>query len=247
MSAGNAGETKSYKDRTSGAVQAVLLENPRYESRFPDVNSIYDGFYFMFSSTDKRSASFLAGGEGIIGLALKLAFDDEGLSILARDGSVVARIEGQAANRLREHHDKGWVINAALATTLYHEKEKRFAAEVACLCFDAEFDETHSQALTTFTKNIIGRINAGLRPALELEQQQLDKVIESKGAWYLTKNTPSSPKEKGMMYYKRRRTWADYLVVAAMNGNIGCQIANIVFWIGLVAAIAFAVWWFIIR
>ena len=247
MSAEKTGETKSYRDPIGARAQAAALARKQYEDRFRDGRDFYDGFYFMFRSTDKRSSAFLAGSEGIVGSELTLVFNAGDVCIVARDGSTIARVNDEPAQRLRGHYDAGWTVRAVLSATFYHEAEKRFFAEVACFCYNHTADDEYRQALENFTNNIIYRINKGVHPALELSQEQFIRVIESKGAWYLTKSLPMPPREKGVVSYKRRRTWAEHLVVAATKGNPGCKVASVIFWCIFAAALVFCVWWFFIR
>jgi len=248
MSAGKTGETKSYRDLAGERIRAAEAARKQREERFPDVAAVYDGFYFSFESTDKRSGAFLAGGEGVVGTELSLKVTEAGaVQIIARDGAVIAALEDEPAQRLQTHHANGWTIRAVLALTMYHNDENRFKTEAACFCYSSTLDEMSKHALDTFIGNITYRINKGAHPGLSLNQEQFMKVIESKGSWYLTKNAPLPPREKGMIYYKRRRTWSEYLIASASRGNRGCKIVAILFWVVLAAAIVFAIWWFFFR
>jgi len=247
MSIEKTGESKSYKDPAGELVQAATSARRQREARFPEVFEVYDGFYFMFNSTDKRSASYLAGSEGVIGSELMLQVTPEFVHIVARDGAVIADIDTTCAERLRYRYNRGWIIKTALSLVSYQEAGKRFIAEVACFCYDSALDEASKQALEMFIKNLVYRINKGVHPGLELSQEQFMKVIESKGAWYLTKNTPLPPREKGTIIYKRRRTWSESLVNMSLRGNRGCKVAAIVFWILFAGAIASGIWWLFFR
>ena len=245
-------ETRSYRDPVGERTQAAVSARKKREERFPNALTVYDSFYITFTSTDKRSAAFLAGSEGIIGTELTLLFsnkdaEEEAVFLLARDEAVIARVSEADAARLRFHYEKDWAIKAVLSLIFYHEAKKCFSAELACFCYDRMLDDSYGHALENFVNNLIYRINKGAHPTLELGQEQFIKVLESKGAWYLTKNMPYPPKEKGVIIYKRRRIWSEYLVVAAMNGNLGCRIAAIAFWVLVAAAVVFALWWFLIR
>ncbi|MCL1891356.1 MAG: hypothetical protein FWG00_05005 [Coriobacteriia bacterium] len=274
------GETKSYQDPVGARIEAASTARKRREAKFPPVKSVYDGFYFTFDSTDKRSFDFLAGSEGIIGTELTLVFEGEQtqtlgskpppppkgnlvptpedehlqppegdqVQIRAQDGARIATIEGEPARRLLHHHNKGWAIRTALSLTLYHTANKRITGEVACFCYDPELNEAYEQALAIFVDNmIVHRIYSGAHPTLELSQEQFTRVIESKGAWHLTKGQPLPPLEEGMAYYKRRRIWSERLVAAGMQNRLGCNIASIAFWVLFGLAILFAIWWFFLR
>jgi hypothetical protein len=273
------GETKSYQDPAGARIEAASAARKRREAKFPPVKSVYDGFYFTFDSTDKRSFDFLAGSEGIIGTELTLVFEGEKVpphegeqvpphegeqvpspegypqppegdqvQIRAQDGALIANIEGEPARRLLHHHSKGWAIKAALSLTLYHTANKRITGEVACFCYDPELNEAYEQALVIFVDNmIVHRIYSGTHPTLELSQEQFTRIIESKGAWYLTKGQPLPPLEKGMAYYKRRRIWSERLIAVGMENRLGCNIASIAFWVLLGAAVLFVIWWFFFR
>ncbi|MDR2493293.1 MAG: hypothetical protein LBD25_07575 [Coriobacteriales bacterium] len=245
MCANSSGETRSYRDPLGEQARLFGDARRRREARFPQVEQSYDGFYCLFEPLGKRGISYLVGGEGIIGSELQAAFeadDTRPVALVARDGEAVAFIDGEPAERLRRLREKGWTVRLALSLVMYHPFGKRFVAEAACFGCAGDNDEAVAQALDSFIANITYRINKGDHPRLDLTQDQFIKVVESKGAWYLTKRQPLPPREEGTMYYRRRRTLTEGLVATAIKGGRGCKIAATVFWALVALAVVLVVY-----
>jgi hypothetical protein len=241
------GVTKSYQDHVGERLLATgAARSPRGHGYAP-VDESYDGATIEFSPADKRGAAFLAGSEGIIGVEMGVRVADghssAALELLARDGSVISRVEGPSASRVGARIAAGWKASAYLSLTVYDTKEGRFFAEAACVCYDPALSEELRFALETFKSNIAYRIKKGVRPGVELSQEQFVRVLESGGKWYLTKSLPRFVPKEGQIVYKHRRTPAESLVAMALEGRPGCRRAATAMWLLVaVAAIAVILW-----
>jgi hypothetical protein len=232
-----------FQDPLGEHMQAAKAAHAQHMARFASVADVYQGFYASLRPQGARGASYLGGVEGIIGRALTLSLFEDGPGFIAEDGQQVATVEGQPAEKLCALLEQGWVIRCILASTTYHIEEKSFAGECACIAYSPQLDEVSQKALETFIDAITGRIAHAFRPSLALTQEQFVRVIESGGAWSLTKNEPEPTLPRGSVVYRRRRTLKDHLISVAIEGNKGCLVAS---WIGLGLIVAVALWaiWF---
>jgi hypothetical protein len=212
--------------------------------RFVAVEDAYQGFYAHFRPQDKQGMDCLAGAEGIVGTELQLSISGEDLEFIAHDERRIARLDEKLSARLKALMEQGWVLHCVMACTFYCAEDKSFSGEFACICYRSQLDTETREALATFTENIADRIAGGTRPSLALTQEQFVRVVKSGGTWFLTKEEPWPELPKGSAVYRRRRTFNDRLVSAALKGNKGCLIAS---WLGIaivIAAILWAIWTF---
>lgn len=108
---------------------------------------------------------------------------------------------------------------------------------VAVICYD----EAHCAAFESFTKNVAARIADDVRPRIDLENDAIDKIIESDGAWTPKQTIALPDMQKGMTFIKRRRRMAEKLVDQGRAGNKGCYILSWIFIIALVVGVVFAI------
>jgi hypothetical protein len=234
-----------FSDPLGDHVQLLTAEQERRISKYPPVDTVYEGFYASFDPQDKDGASYLEGAEGIIGSDLVLRQDPDGLAFVAQgDGRSIARLKGDAVQRIERALALGWKVHCVLALTTYNAASKSFRAEYACFCYDAGAEEDCVMAVEIFIQNTIQRITGGMHPGLQLNQIQFAKVMESGGDWYLTKELPWPELEKGSVFYRRRRTATERLVSIALEHNKGCGALS---WFGLALVLGLVGWavWFI--
>jgi len=237
-----------FSDPLGDHVQLLTAEQERRISKYPPVNTIYEGFYASIDPQDQEGASYLAGAEGIIGSNLELKQTPNGLVFVAQtDGRNIARPEADATTRIERALAKEWTVRCTLALITYNTASKGFHAEYACFCYDAAAKEACVKAVETFIQNSIQRITGGMHPGLALNQIQFAKVMESGGDWYLTKELPWPELEKGSVFYRRRRTATERLIAVALEHNKGCSTLS---WFGLaiiLVLIGWAVWFIFFR
>jgi hypothetical protein len=207
------------------------------------VEEVYQGFYARFKPQDKRGMDYLAGAEGIVGAKLRLSQFGDVLGFAAHDGTQIALLEEELSERLMWLREQGWVLCCVMASTMYCADDKSFTGEFAGICYHSQLDTEAKEALEVFINNIADRIAGATRPGLTLTQEQFTRVIESKGAWFLTKEEPWPELPRGVAVYRRRQTFNDRLISAALKGNKGCIVVS---WIGaaIVVVIIFGVIWF---
>jgi len=228
-----------------GDYMKVAWETKRQQlERYPDVREAYQGFYAGFYPLGKEGANFLSSAEGIIGTELDLRRTGSGLGFFAHDGRQISALDDALADRLTALADAGWTIRCVLAYTLFETEKKTFSARFACFCLGPGLSEDHRKALKNFSRNMTDRIASASHPGLNLSQEQFARVLTSGGEWFLTKDEPWPELPKGTVYYRRRRTFNDRLIGAALKGNRGCSIASWIAAAVIVAAIVYAVWYF---
>jgi hypothetical protein len=206
------------------------------------VADVYEGFYAGIRAQGKEGNAFLGGAEGIVGAELELRLSEEGLGVIAHDGRKVAVLDEDADARLAALLRRGWRVHCILAYVSYNIEEKSFAGELACVAYDHRLDDRAKDALDAFVCNSAERIASASRPLLALTQEQFVRVVESGGTWFLTKEELWPKLPKGSVFYRRRRSFNDRLVGAALKGNRGCLVAS---WLGaaLVVVVALAAAW----
>jgi hypothetical protein len=235
-----------FGDPLGDHMQAAVTARSQHLATYPQVEEVYQAFYLRFDAYGKRGQSYLGGAEGIVGTKLFVKNGDEGLGLAARDEQYIALFDGEAAEQIHPLLELGWTLHFTLAFSLYSSEGKTFTGEVACMCYSPELDGAAQSALEAFVDGITNRIGAGTHPELELTQEQFVKVVESDGAWFLTKELPYPQLPKGTVYYRRRKSVNDRLVAQALDGNKGCVVAS---WVGLGVVILVAlllVWLFVV-
>jgi hypothetical protein len=192
---------------------------------YPAVEGCYTGFYQRFDPDGAEGRRFLVGAEGIIGAAVATRAAGQSREVLGLDGRVVGVVDGDRVAHLNALEQDGWVVECRLALSIYHQSEKSFSGELAWMAYTSA-EEQHIKAIQGFIKGISSRIAFGMHPSLELDQSQFARVLRSQGQWDQTKELPLEPLERGSVTHKRRRSMADWLVAAALEHRIGCNIAS---------------------
>ncbi len=237
-------ESRSYRDPQGDRIQAVQTALDLKMSRFSPVDSVYQGFYIQFEPDSAQGKRALAGSEGIVGSRLTAILCEQeqdrrtyGIELKAPSGTSIVVLKGQESERIIAAIQAGWSVNIYLSLVVFSKETDSFWAEAACILFDTE----QEGPLANFTKNIVYRLNRGTHPGLELNQEQFIRIIESNGAWYLTKDTPLPTLKQGEIIYRRRKVWREYLVEAAASGKVGCKVAAIFFWLIVIIAVIWLV------
>ncbi|MDR3037252.1 MAG: hypothetical protein LBU31_02425 [Coriobacteriales bacterium] len=242
-------DPERFDDPLGSHMRAAVNAHRQHLAQFPPVAESYEAFYANFTPETNAGMGYLAGIAGIIGSELQLCsfaegYDAEELTAIPKehatgteklgfsthDGQRLALLDPTVSARLTGLLKQGWVVRCFLAYTVYCAEEKAFTGTFACLCYSPALNEEQRGALESFICNIVDRIAGATHPSLELTQEQFTKVLESKGAWFLTKEDAWPPLPKGSVYYRRRRSLTDRLTNAALKGNKGCLVGS---WLGL--------------
>lgn len=224
-------------------LEAAQKRTEALEAKYARAKEVYDGSYVLLKTLTEEGTAFFLGAEGIVGSELNLGLqakldDAAGLFILSAEGKRLAELTGEAAEKLLAHQANGWHISSFLSATFFKAADKSASAEIAFLCW-APLPDEQEKALATFAHNIAGRLASGDRAGLYLSQEHFIQVLESDGAWYLTREDKREPLEKGTVIYKNRRTGIERVTEYALKHRVGCNILAVIFWallaVGLLA------------
>jgi len=225
-------------------IEAAKKHREAFLADYPQVSEVYDGFYLRLEGLSAEGSRYFLSAAAIIGS--RLTFDGENAQLLGLDNVFLAQVTGASAERLAKHVVKGWHVEVLLSAIYFSTQDKSAVVDLAFLCWDPT-DAELDTALTAFTKNIADRFTAGDRASLKLSQDQFIKVLQSKGAWYLTPTTKREPLGKGLVVYKARRSGTERTTGYALKHRLGCTVMATLFWIVLVGVIVYLVWFFFFR
>lgn len=115
--------------------------------------------------------------------------------------------------------------------------------EAAIICYDASsLSAEECLAFENFIAGVSNKIAEGVRPKLELDENGITKILDTKGSWLPSQTMPSPEKIKGSAILKQRAGMLDKVVEQGRSRNIGCYILS---WLFLLAIVALIVWIFI--
>lgn len=206
----------------------------------------YFGAYQFVQDVTMEESKFLSSSESVIGSPVTLVFntDEDGrasVGIESSRGYPLGHFSPEFSTRLSQLKQEGLICKAYLSTVVFAESSGMFWGEFAVICY-APGNDT---AWEHYCVNLRARIANGDHPDMHLGEKNRERVIESNGEWCLNKSVPYDKLERGVVYYKKRRSWSDALVEMAVGGNIGCKVGSWVCFIVLVLALVFFVWrWF---
>lgn len=231
-----------------GNIEKPVRKAEENTSGRPRVQSVYEGFYFRLDPDDDDGFNLLAGANCLIGTELFLEFlqgADGGPSVQidARHEQRIATLDAKVSKRLADLRNRGWDIQVRLSVVFYEQEIKRFWGEAAAMAYDPNAS-CPTSGVQNFIGHIVKRIQDGDHPNVKLNQEQFEHVLDSDGAWYLTKSLPLPKIKSGQAVFKRRMQPLEHLTEAAVKGNKGCLVGSIVFWVALALAL---VWWFFLR
>jgi hypothetical protein len=206
-------ETASYHDPLGQLARKAHERRAQAEDKYPPVSSVYDAFTFNCPAGP------------YVQIAQTLSIDD-----LPQDDPYVQRALARRAS--------GWSVNATVSLIFFAKADKAFEAEVSCMCYAPEV----AVPMSTFVANMNNRIKHGEHPNLHLNQEQFAKVMDSNGAWYLTKSAPKPKPKDGQIVFKSKRTLTESLVASSDNHRMGCTVLASIFWLVVIALVV----WFVL-
>jgi len=224
------------------SVVEQLEEQPEEQVIYPSVEDYYRGFYITFEADGDDGARFIVGFEGIIGSKVKTRPADNRREILGMDNRVVGVVEGRVIKELNKLEQAGWLVECRMALCLYNQQDKAFSGELVFMAFN-NATQPYLKIFESFMANITSSLAFGTRPGMELDQQQFEQLLKSRGTWYPTTDIPLPPLTKGTVIHRRRRSMSDWIIFVAYEHRIGCNIAT---WIFLAAILAVVIYLFVL-
>lgn len=206
-------------------------------------NTGYFATYARFETVDKQSAAAFLGADNIIGDAYSIEHEitpeSDRAWIVNPFGKKMGFLDAKTAEKVDLCKAKGWTTVALLALVAFSEKPKPglYWGQVVIISYDS----SHKKAFDAFVKTIGKQLAKGVRPDVNLGQESLQKVIDSKGSWVPTGRIAMPTKEKGTAWVKTQQSGTESLVQQARKGNIGCTIISWVVLLALIALIVFAI------
>lgn len=202
----------------------------------------YFGTYTDFSCPDREAAPALMNSDNIVGDPFTIEMDYSQTKrqawIVNPFGFRMGVLSEKIAQKIDVFEAKGWKTVALLACVVFTEEPKpgKYWGQVAIISYVPAYEEAFSTFVTTIGENL----SKGIRPALNLGNNGVSQVIESKGHWVPTGRVPLPTLKKGSSFIKTERTSTDKLVAQARKSRIGCTIVSWGIVIVVVVAIIFA-------
>lgn len=140
--------------------------------------------------------------------------------LLSRGDQAMGFLPERVFKQVDKLLDEGWTCRAFASVVVVDKLRDTNWVEVAVICYPSEDAATFEP----FVNSILGRMARGDRPAIALSPKELERVIESGGQWADVKSTKLPKLEKGVAYFKTKRTMTENLAYAAAEGNKGCYV-----------------------
>ena len=201
----------------------------------------YFGTYHRFDTPSKKDAALLLGADNLVGDMYDIEFVTESGQRAAwlrnRFGAKIGFFDADFSRQLSVSVARGWTVQAVLSFVAYTDRPApgRYWGEAAVICFDPALED----AFGPFVDNLSRRLADGVRPEVELGEQGVAKVVESKGSWAPAKHVPFPEKETGTAIMKSRRKMSEKLIEQGRKGNKGCYAVSWAFLLLLVMAVLF--------
>lgn len=202
----------------------------------------YFGTYANFSCPDRKTATSFMGADNLVGdpYTIEMDYSEKKRQawIVNPFGLRMGVLSEKIAQKIDVFEAKGWTVVALLACVAFSEDPKpgKYWGQVALIAYDP----AHEEAFATFTRTIGEQLAKGIRPAIDLGNNGVARVIDSKGLWVPTARVPLPQLKKGSTFIKTQRSSTDRMVAQARKSRIGCTVASWGFIIIVIAAIVFA-------
>ena len=202
----------------------------------------YFGTYADFSCPDREAATAFMNSDNFVGDPYTIEMDYSGKKretwIVNPFGFRMGVLSDKIAQKIDIYEAKGWKVVALLACVAFTNDPKpgKYWGQVALMAYDP----AHEEAFSVFVKTIGDHLSKGIRPALDLGNNGVARVIESKGLWVPTGRVPLPQLKKGSTFVKTERSSTDKLVAQARKSRVGCTVVSWAFIIVIIIAIIFA-------
>ena len=217
----------------------------------------YFGTYATFTAADKTAGELLQGADFIVGDTFDIEFRSEApgrepASAAAGEGSpspagetawVRNRFGGYAgyldpttSRTLRVMAAQGRTIRALLSLVAFTDTPEPgfYWGQVALLCYDPAF----AGPFEAWTRTLSEKLAEGARVQVALTPSEVDRVIETNGAWVPTARADiPKPATGKTAILKQTRSASERMIELGRQRRPGCMVAGWVFNIALVAGI----------
>lgn len=208
---------------------------------------VYIGNYLLIDEVTPEESERLASNACIVGMPVTMSYDDETetFTVSNQDGASIGIVHPKNKMALRNALENGWTCKCWLSLVYYNNDDKVFKGEIVYQFYNVKPTQTkEQQALDSFAEKTSERLASGKRPNVTLTGTGYDQVIET-GDWTDTSDLPlpfSTKRGTGNVVFKRKRSTADKLALAAMANKPGCRIATYAVLLVIVLVVLFFVW-----
>ena len=201
----------------------------------------YFGAYVRFDTKSKKDAAALLGADNLVGDVFEVVFETEdGVNVAwmkNRFGAWIGYFDASLSRQLSILQARGWRLQAILSFVAFTDSPEpgHYWGQAALICYDSEL----GQAFDPFIAGVASRLMDGVRPEVELGDQAVASIVESKGAWQPKKTVAFPKKQNGTVIMKSRLKMSEKLIEQGRKGNKGCYAVSWIFLLLLVALVLF--------
>ncbi len=201
----------------------------------------YYGAYARFETVSKKDAAPLLGADSLVGDAFDIVIEREERRPVAwvvnKFGAKVGRLDPETSRELGVCRARDWTMRSFLSFVAFTDTPEPgfYWGEVALVCNDSHLDPSFD----AFAQHVASLMTEGVRPEVALDQSDIDRVIETDGAWMTKRRRELPVKERGTVLLKRRRSASEKMIEHARRGNKGCYVASWAVLLSAVAAVLF--------
>ena len=202
----------------------------------------YFGTYARFDTPSKKYSAVLMSADTLVGDPLTLDFrvadDVTQVWLINRFGGEIGFLDPSVSRRLSILTARDWTLGVFLSFVAYTDSPEGgcYWGEVAIIAFNPKY----SDSFLPFQNKVIERLQDGVRPDINLSEQEASNLLKSDGSWF-PKKTISLPKGNTVIM-KSRLSISDKVIEQGRARNIGCYVANAIFIIALIALICLIVY-----
>ena len=202
---------------------------------------LYFGTYQSFSTVSKKDAAILLGADNLVGdiYEIEIEIDEECHKawLVNRFNQRIGYFEPDFSRKLSIFKARDFAIKAILSFVAYTDRPDpgHYWGEMAVICYDS----SRADIFERYIASISDAMAEGKRPDVSLSINDVDRILDSKGAWTPDGQVPLPKKAKGTAIMKSKRSLNEKLIEQGRKGNIGCYIVSWAFLLGLVALLIF--------
>lgn len=204
----------------------------------------YLGAYASFLPADLAAGELLQGADFAVGDPLDVEFRVENGETVAwlvnRWGGAAGKLDAEASRTLAIAKTREMELRAALSFVAFTDAPEPgyYWGQAALVCYDPAL----SEAFDPWFDAIREKMADGARVDVNLESSQVDRVIESGGAWLPAGRVEVPKPEKGKtVILKGHRTASESLIELGRQRRPGCMVVgwtfNIALALGVIALI----------
>lgn len=205
----------------------------------------YYATYCRLDTTSGDSHVNVEGNSVVVGSELALTEQlhvtergkELGRIVISRGDQAFGFLPAPVYKQVAKFMADGWTCRAFAVVDIFDKRVNEHTVEVAVFCYPS----VEGEIFNIYIGGLEKRIAKGEHPVVTLSQKELERVVETHGAWDGAKSQKLPKLEKGSAYYKTRRTFTENMALAAAEGNKGC-------WAGLFIVtfiVIFTILWFL--